>query len=149
MNELTSNGGRSSLRNNYYGGNYLWDSFLSPFFRDWQDYSVGFSGMSVDIGENENEYTLTADCPGVAKEDLDVSVNNGYLTVTVNRTTTESDDSKNYIVKERRGGSFSRSFHLSDVDEQKISADFRDGLLKVTMPKKEECKPRHRKIEIR
>ena len=105
--------------------------------------------MSVDIGENENEYILTADCPGVSKEDLDVSVNNGYLTVTVNRTAKESDDNKNYIVKERRAGSFSRSFHLSDVDEQKISADFRDGLLKITMPKKEECKPRHRKIEIK
>lgn len=139
MNELTSG----------TGGTSFWDSFFSPFWRDFRDGNGGFSGLSVDIGENDNEYTLTADCPGASREDLAVSVNNGYLTVTVNRAEKERDSSRNYIIKERRSGSFSRSFHLTDVDEQKISAEFRDGLLRITLPKKEECKPRHRKIEIR
>ena len=106
--------------------------------------------MKCDIYEKEGEYHIEMDIPGFNKEDIAIEANDGYLTIKAEKSkdTNEKDDNKNYIRRERVYGKYERSFYLGDLDQDKIDAEFKNGMLKITVPKKEEISNK-KMIEIR
>jgi len=104
---------------------------------------------AANITENGKEYTIRADLPEVKKEDIDVSVANGVLTLSGERRYEKSSDDEKEHRRETFHGSFQRSFALpEDVDVEAIKADTRDGVLIVRLPKRAEQKPASVKIKV-
>jgi HSP20 family protein len=98
---------------------------------------------SVDIIEDVKEWLVKADLPEVKKEDVKVTVENGVLTITGERKFEKEEKDKKYHRIERSYGNFLRSFTLPDeTDGAKVSAEFKDGVLKVHLPKSEKAKPK-------
>ena len=98
--------------------------------------------MKCDIYEKGDDYHLELDIPGFDKEDISIEVKDGYLKIKAekNESTDEKDEDKKYIRRERIYGKYERSFYIGDIDEEKIDAEFKNGILKITVPKKEEKK---------
>ncbi|MGA8656002.1 MAG: Hsp20/alpha crystallin family protein [Chthoniobacterales bacterium] len=95
----------------------------------------------VDIMEDDKEYVINAELPGVKKEEVKVSVENGVLSIWGERKTEKEEKGKKYHRVEQTYGTFTRSFTLREGSSgEKISADFRDGILKVHVPKDEKAK---------
>ncbi len=108
-----------------------------------------FNAPSIDVVENDKTITLTAELPGIDEKDMDVSVNNGILTLKGEKKLEKTDEKDSYRMFERRYGSFQRSLSLPDtVDESAIQATIDKGVLSVTMPKKAGSPPAERKIAI-
>ena len=104
---------------------------------------------SVDIYETENELVLKADLPDVDLKDIDVRVENQTLTLAGQRKFEKQDAGKGYHRIERSYGSFVRAFALPDsVDAEKVAADYKNGVLTVTVGKKEIAKPRAVKVNV-
>jgi HSP20 family protein len=104
---------------------------------------------AVDIYETENELVVKADLPDVAEKDIDVRVENNLLTIRGERKFEKSVSEDNYLRVERSYGAFSRSFSLPNtVNAEAIHAAYKNGVLTVTMPKREESKPRQVKVSI-
>ena len=96
-----------------------------------------FLAPSIDVVENDNAITMTAELPGLSDEDIDLSVDDGILTLKGEKKMEKKDDKDNYHVVERRYGTFQRLMRLpSSVDEAGVAAKFDKGVLTVTMPKK-------------
>jgi HSP20 family protein len=92
---------------------------------------------------------LTAEIPGVRKDDLDIRVENNTLTIRGERKREQEAAKESYHRVERLYGTFSRSFSLpSTVDNEKVNAEFKDGVLKVTLPSREEAKPRQIQVQV-
>ena len=105
---------------------------------------------AVDIYETENELVLKADLPDVDLKDIDVRVENQTLTISGERTFEKKDTTKGYHRIERNYGSFVRSFSVpNSFDTENIGAEFKNGVLSVTLPKKEAAKPRQVKVEVK
>jgi len=103
----------------------------------------------VDIVEDEHEYLIKAELPEVTKEDVKVTVQNGVLSLVGDRKFTKEERDKKYHRIERAYGSFVRSFSLpEDADENKVSADFKDGVLQVHLPKSEKARPKNIEVKI-
>ena len=106
-------------------------------------------GPAVDIVENDKELVLSADLPGVKLEDVDVKIEDGTLTLAGSRKFENEDNKNGYHRIERSYGEFHRAFALPDsVDATQVAAAFDNGVLKVTLPKKEIAQPRTVKVEI-
>jgi HSP20 family protein len=104
---------------------------------------------AVDILENENELVLKADLPEVDPKQVGIQIENGTLTLKGERRFEEQKNGKGYHRIERAYGAFVRAFSLPDtVEADKVKADYRNGVLTVTLPKKEIAKPRTVNIEI-
>ena len=105
---------------------------------------------SVDIFETENELVLRADVPEVELKDIDVRLENQTLTISGERKFERKDTVKGYHRIERNYGNFTRSFAVpSSFDTEKIAAEYKNGVLTVTLPKKEAAKPRQVKVEVK
>jgi HSP20 family protein len=105
---------------------------------------------AVDIYETENELVLKADVPDVDPKNIDVRVENQTLTVSGERKFETENSGKGYHRIERSYGSFVRSFAIPNTfDTEKINADFKNGVLSVTLPKKDAAKPRQVKVEVK
>jgi HSP20 family protein len=103
----------------------------------------------VDIVENENELVVKADIPDMKFEDIDVRMENGTLTLRGERKFEKKSENGGYHRIERSYGTFERSFTLPDsVDAEHVKADYKNGSLTVTLPKKELAKPRQVKVEV-
>ena len=103
----------------------------------------------VDISETENDVVIAAEVPGLKKEEINISVEDGVLTLKGERKHEDEKKEKNYHRVERAYGSFNRSFRLPpSVDAEKVHASYQDGVLKVTLPKLEKVKPRAIPIQI-
>lgn len=127
----------------------LWDDFFGdPFFST----KPVVKNMKTDIIEKENAYEVNIDLPGFEKKDLKISVEDGYLTVTAKKE--ESNEEKkdgSYIRRERYSGECSRTFYVGeDYEAEDIKASFKNGILSLDIPKKEEKKeiPEKKYIEI-
>ena len=106
-------------------------------------------GPAVDIVENDKELVMSADLPGVKLEDVEVKIEDGTLTLSGSRKFENEDNKNGYHRIERSYGQFHRAFALPDsVDSTKVQAGFDNGVLKVTLPKKEIARPRTVKVEI-
>ncbi len=115
-----------------------------------------FKGSSIgefraDIRDTGDAYELEADLPGVKKEDIQVELDNNYLTISAERHAEkdEKDKKGNYVRRERTYGSYSRSFDVTGVQTDQITAEYTDGVLKLRLPKKQESLPTTRRLEIR
>ena len=103
---------------------------------------------SVDVSETETEVIFTAEFPGFEKDEINISVNDGRLSISAERPFTEEKDTKHHRV-ERWYGKFHRSFQLpKSADAGKISAHLKNGVLTLTLPKKEEAKPRQIPVSV-
>jgi len=97
----------------------------------------------VDIREEKESVVLSAELPGVPKENLNIELKDGVLTVTGEKKAERTDEEKGFYRSERIFGSFKRSFKVPDVvDPEQIAADYSDGVLTLTLPKKPEASPR-------
>ena len=104
---------------------------------------------SVDILETENELILKADVPDVKMEDIDIRLENGTLALKGERKFEQSESKQGYRRIERAYGQFARYFELPEtVDPEKVAADYKNGVLTITLPKKEIAKPRTVRIQV-
>ena len=123
----------------------VFDDFMFPTMKD-----SNFGKMKCDIYEKDGVYYLEMDIPGFEKKDVNIEIDeNDYLTITAEKSNEDEDKDKNYIRHERSYGKYQRAFYLGDVDKEKIEANFENGILKVSMPKKEEVKSSKQTIEIK
>lgn len=123
------------------------EMFRDPFFTEGES-----KVMKTDIKEKKDKYLIDIDLPGYEKENIKIDVEDGYLTVhaTIDSNKEEKDEGK-FVRKERYMGSCSRSFYVGDdVKEEDIKATFRNGILKLEVPKVEEKKelPEKKYIQI-
>ena len=132
----------------------FFDDFTSDFFKPLFD-SLGMTqpeqAMKVDVKDEGDRYTLEADMPGVSKDNLKVEVANGTLTISADydEKKEEKGEDDKYVYRERRCGSMRRSFNVEGIREEDITAEFKDGVLKLTLPKQEvKAIPEARAIEI-
>jgi len=103
----------------------------------------------VDISETDNEFVIKAEIPEVTKEDVKVSVDNGVLTIQGERKQEKEEKGKRFHRVERYYGSFVRSFTLPDnIDETKVKASFKDGMLNLQIPKTAETKPKAIEVKV-
>ncbi len=125
-----------------------WDSFLEgrpvrrvEDDREWLP--------SVDVSETKNDLGIKAELPGLDPKDIDISMNNGYLTIKGETKNEKEEKDENYHLIERSYGSFTRSVRLPrEVQSDKITASFKNGILKITLPKSEEAKKKEIKIKV-
>jgi len=104
----------------------------------------------VDINEDNVSFILTADIPGISKSEIDISVENNTLKLSGAREHKNTDEGTEYHYQERNHGKFFRSFKLPlTVDENNISAAFKNGILTVILPKIEEAQPKFRSIKVK
>ena len=101
--------------------------------------------MKCDVYEKDGNYHIEADIPGFKKEDLKVECSDGYLTICAEKEANdeEKDQDRNYIRKERVYGKIERRFYVGDVDSSHIKAEFRDGILKLVVPKENQEKEKN------
>lgn len=104
---------------------------------------------SVDITETESGYRVLAEVSGVAKEDINVEFTDGVLTVSGEKKSEAEANGENSFSVERRFGAFSRCVRFHDVDGDRITASYRDGLLAVDLPKIEAAKPKRIDINVK
>ena len=132
----------------------FFDDFTSDFFMPFLD---GFGmirpdqAMKVDVKDEGDRYTLEADMPGVSKDNVKVEIVGGMLTISANydEKKEEKGEDDKYVYRERRCGSMRRSFNVEGIREDDITAEFKDGVLKLTLPKQEvKAIPEARAIEI-
>ena len=104
----------------------------------------------TDISDNGDAYIVESDLPGINKEDIDINIGDGILTVKAERKYESVDEnSSKYLRRERAYGSFERSFNISDIDAENIDAEFKNGVLVLTLPKKLPEAPKSRRLEVR
>jgi HSP20 family protein len=126
--------------------NRLFSSNLVPSFAD-EGIGRGAWNPNVDIYENKDQIVVEAELPGMNREDFDLTVENNVITLRGERRFEKKDEADNYHRVERSYGSFTRSFTLPQtVSGEGATAEYRNGVLRVTLPKREEAKAR--RIEI-
>jgi HSP20 family protein len=131
--------------------NRLFDQSFRGISRgaDEEDWALGAWAPAVDIYEKDGNIVLKAELPGIDPKDVDVRVENNILTLRGERKLDEEVKKDNYHRVERSYGNFTRSFTLPNVvDTEKIKAEFKDGVLRMTLPKKEEAKPKQISISV-
>lgn len=105
---------------------------------------------SADLFETDEEYVLEMELPGFSREGIEITLEQGILSVTGSRREEEETERRTYRVRERAVGRFTRSFSLPrSVEAEDVNAEFHDGVLRITMPKRAEAKPRRIEVEIR
>lgn len=125
-------------------------SMFDEFDRRFFGADAQVPAFRTDIKDEGDHFLLQAELPGFRKEDIDLSVENGVLTITArHEETRQSEDGKgSYVCRERRSGSFCRSFDVSGIQENGISASYENGVLELTLPKQQEQQPQSRRIAI-
>ena len=132
----------------------LFDDFFTgfPVLMGKSDVAKSIAAMRVDIHEDENGYEISADLPGVKKEDISVTLKNDILTISASKESESEKKKKGKVIRrERSSGTFSRSFTVHDgIRQEDIKASFDDGVLTLSIPKKgeENDEPDVRKIDI-
>jgi HSP20 family protein len=126
----------------------IWDSFLEgrPVRRVEEDREWL---PSVDVSETKSDLVIKAELPGLDSKDIDISMNNGYLTIRGEKKNEKEEREESYHLIERNYGLFTRSVRLpKEVQSDKITASFKNGVLKITLPKSDEAKKKEIKIKV-
>jgi len=118
------------------------DSFFPVFFQSGQNF------MRADVRENDKEYIVDVDLPGVKKEDIKLDLKDDVLTISVEHKEETKEERERYLRRERRYGSYSRSFYVEGVKHEDVKAKYSDGILTITLPKVETQKDNRRNIKI-
>jgi len=125
----------------------LWEEFFGPGRRALEPFTPMWA-PAVDVAESADKVTIKAEVPGIDVKDLEISLVGDLLTIKGEKKAEKEEKGESYHLVERSYGSFSRSIRLpAPVDPDKIEATYKDGVLTVTCPKKEEVKPKA--IEIK
>ncbi|MEX2163160.1 MAG: Hsp20/alpha crystallin family protein [Sulfuricaulis sp.] len=135
----------------------LWDNdidrvfqgFLSPM--RWVEEARGEDLFpAMDMKERDDAYVIIADVPGAKKEDIDVTLENGILTITAEtKSETEEKEGERVLRQERRYGKYVRSLRLgTQIEEKGVKANYKDGVLELTLPKAEEVKPKKISVDV-
>ena len=112
---------------------------MDEFFNDAVNTRRDNFVPGIDIAETENQFEISAELPGMKKEDINISLDNSRLTISGERSLKEEEEGKTFHRVETSYGSFNRSFQLPDnVDEESIKASYEDGLLNITIAKRED-----------
>jgi len=120
---------------------------IEPFWRS--ELSLG-KEPAVDIVEKDKSYEITAELPGMDASNIDVKFSDGMLTIKGEKSEEKEEKKKDYYLSERRFGSFSRAFRVpNNADAEKIEANFKNGVLKVTLPKLAGAQNNEKKISIK
>ena len=115
-----------------------------------ENWSLATWAPACDIYENNNEIVVKAELPEVKREDVRVSIENNVLTIHGERKFSEETKKENYHRVERNYGEFTRSFALPNfVDTSKVNAEFKDGILRVTLAKREEARPKQVEVKVK
>jgi len=116
---------------------------------DGEELEKGTWAPAVDIYETNDSFVVSADLPGLNKDEIQIDLKDNTLTLKGEKKFEEKVSKDNYIRVERAYGSFVRSFTLpQNVDPEKIKAKYKEGILEITIPKKEEAKPKQIKVEL-
>ena len=128
------------------------DNMLSDVFNNNWNFPVCTKtnwSPPVDVKETDDSFTLTADIAGLTKKDLNVNVSNGIISISGERKFQNEKENDNYHYRERQYGSFLRTFNLPEtVKEEEITANFKNGILSIEIPKEEVVFPKERQIKI-
>jgi HSP20 family protein len=122
---------------------------------DWDPFrasggALGITAPHVDVSETDKSYEISAELPGLDEKNVNIELKDDVLTLTGEKKEESEKEEKDYHVSERRFGSFRRSFRLpSGADQEKISADFKNGVLKIAMPKSATAQKKGRKIDVK
>lgn len=123
----------------------LFDNFQKQFFRNS---NATLPAFRADIRDLDDKFVLEAELPGFNKEDISLDLKEGILTIKAEHKEDQTQKQGEYIRRERRTGSFARSFDVSGIDESGISAAYKNGILEVTLPKQAPVVPESRQIDI-
>ena len=128
----------------------VFEGFFRPFNAQTREGNNGSLVPVIDLHENDNSYTVKAEIPGVKKEDIDVTVQDGVLTINAESRYEHEDKQDGRVIRqERRFGKYVRSIRLGkDVDEEKVKANYKDGVLELELPKVEEVKPKKISVNV-
>jgi len=126
-------------------GSMLNDFFNEPFF---SGFPFGGNTMRADIKENDKEYTLEMEIPGVRKEDIKLDLRDDVLSVSVTNNEAIKEEHENYIIRERRMGSYVRNFYVGNIKRDEVTAKYDKGILTVILPKETPGKSKGTRIEI-
>ncbi len=120
--------------------------FIRDFFypESWFDL-----GLKADIKEKPTEYIVEAELPGVNKEQIVVEFRDNTLTISAQQNEEINEEKPNYVRRERRQGTIKRRFYVENVNSEKIDAEYKDGLLTITLPKLKEDTPDNYRIDIK
>lgn len=121
------------------------------FEKDFFGSETSFNSCKTDIKDNGDKYVLEAELPGFDKQDISLDIDGGFLTLTAEHSSEneEKDNDGKYIRRERSYGSYRRSFDISNVNVDKVDAEYKNGVLTVALPKKEIAPPETKRLEIR
>lgn len=133
-------------RNDFFNVKSLFDEFFNDSLFPAIS-SVGAS-MRADIRETEKEYIIDAEIPGVRKEDIKLDLRDDVLTISVEQNEQINEERDNFIRKERRFGSVSRSFYVDNVKPEGVAAKYENGILTINLPKNDETKRKGHRIDI-
>lgn len=126
-----------------------WDNFFdairSSFVGEGGNF---FSDFRTDVKETEEEYVVQSELPGLDKDAINIELCDGYLTIKVSDEQEDEVEKEDFIRRERRSGTYQRSFRLDNINEDEVEANYENGLLEVTLPKKEKGKEDKRVIDI-
>ncbi len=129
-----------------------WDmnSIFESFFKDslFPAFYSNSGQMRVDIKENEHNYIVEAELPGIKKDEINVDIDENVLTISVKRNEETKEEKENYIRRERQFSSMTRSFAVENIVPEKATAKFENGILSINLPKKEEKGYKRNKINI-
>ncbi len=130
-----------------FGREPMGDIFYDRLWPEWGRDAGEEVTPTVDFSEKDGNYYLTAELPGISKEDISITVEEGCVTVSGKKEENNEEKGSNYYLKETRYGSFSRSFRLpGKVEEGKVDATYKDGVLTVVLPHEDAAETK--KIEI-
>jgi HSP20 family protein len=143
------NNAGTSLFNLQNDVNGLFDSFFTdPFPSIFEDNQA--ISPAINFSEKKKEYKLVAELPGVSADDLDITIGDGYVSISGKQEESKEEEEENYICKEFYRGDFQRSFGLSKIaDTENAEAKFKNGILTVKIPKKSEALQKERKLKIK
>jgi HSP20 family protein len=123
-----------------------WSRMLDNFFDETPVWNTRVP--AVDVRESEDAYVMEAELPGLTDKDVELKVEDNILTLSSRKAEAAEEEKNGYLIRERRSAEFCRTFVLpKDVDREKIKAEFKNGLLAVSLPKVPEAKPR--KIDVK
>ncbi|MBR3898522.1 MAG: Hsp20/alpha crystallin family protein [Bacilli bacterium] len=106
--------------------------------------------MNTDIKETKDKYIIEMDLPGFSKENINISLNNGYLEISANVEKKEDNEEEKFVRRERFYGECSRNFYVGEeIKEDDIEAEFKNGILKIDIPKKEESEKESKTKQIK
>ncbi len=125
-------------------------NFINDLDKQFSD-TMPVNSCRTDIRDEGDKYVMESELPGFEKEDIKLDINGSYLVISAQHENTEEkkEDSGKYIHRERNFGSYKRSFDISDVDADGISAEYKNGILIIDLPKKKPEEPVAKRLEIK